>query len=478
MKANFVISLFAVTAFLPAQTLPIPAAGNVTLSLDEYFKLTELARKPSRKVETPLLPYVLKSAQMNLQVDGESITGQILLDGEIFAKGDRKVPLVSGMIILDAQQQGRELPLEHEGLMHSGLFSGPGEFAVTLKTGLTLKIETGRAVITLPVPNAGTTRLSLTVPGDQTLVDLSPGLITKRTSSNGKTTIEATLIPGQSTNIFWAARLALQPKQAAPKEVRFLSDIKTLISISDAELGVTALAEITVIQGEPMQFTAQIPEGYELTGATGATLASSEVQQNAIILKVNNPAQRNHQFLLSMVKSNSAAKAEIPLVNFNGSQRETGEVLVEGNGAMELTATEKGGLRRMDMKEISPYLATLSRAGRHASFRYQKKAEAQAVALEWVRFPDSNVLSAVAQRAEVTTLVTSEGRSLTEVKLTLKNQAKPFLKVEFPPGSTILSSEVAGVKVKPVEGADGSRVPLLRAGFRPSGPYVISFVFP
>jgi len=31
--------------------------------------------------------------------------------------------------------------------------------------------------------------------------------------------------------------------------------------------------------------------------------------------------------------------------------------------------------------------------------------------------------------------------------------------------------------VKPVEGADGNRVPLLRAGFRPVESYTVSFVF-
>jgi primosomal replication protein N len=66
---------------------------------------------------------------------------------------------------------------------------------------------------------------------------------------------------------------------------------------------------------------------------------------------------------------------------------------------------------------------------------------------------------------------------LTEVKLTVKNKAQPFLKLELPAGASILSADVAGEKVKPVQGADGSRVPLLRAGFRPSDAYEVSFVF-
>jgi hypothetical protein len=63
------------------------------------------------------------------------------------------------------------------------------------------------------------------------------------------------------------------------------------------------------------------------------------------------------------------------------------------------------------------------------------------------------------------------------VKLNVKNQAQPFLKISLPPGASILSADVAGEKVKPVEAPDGSRVPLLRTGFRPTDSYPISFVF-
>ncbi len=74
-------------------------------------------------------------------------------------------------------------------------------------------------------------------------------------------------------------------------------------------------------------------------------------------------------------------------------------------------------------------------------------------------------------------MVTSEGKSLTEVKLVLKNQAQPFLKVSLPAGASILSADVGGERVKPVQGPDGSRVPLLRPGFRPTDSYTVSFVF-
>jgi hypothetical protein len=455
---------------------PVSSSGNVTLPLDEYNRLLELANKPARKIETPPVPYTLKRADLKFHVANESVLGTVQLKGETLHKGMTKVPLTSGMAILDARQEGKRLPLELEGGTHTAVLPGPAEFAVTLDAGLPLSIEAGRASFTLPVPAAGSVRLTLSLPGDHTNVRISPGLITSRTSENGQTTVEATLVPGQNATIWWTTREIVAP--AAPKEARFLSDIKTLITVNEAELRVTALADISVVQGEPSQFEVPIPAGYEVTGATGPSVESAEMQSGTLILKVRAPAQKSQQFLIAMEKPLSDTKADAPFLSFQNAQRETGEVLVEGTGTIELTATEGGGLKRMDFKETNPYLRSLARFPLQAAFRYHKQLNEQpSLALAWTRFPDSSVLAAVVERAIVTTLVTNEGRSLTEVKLTVKNQAQPFLKVALPQGASILSAEVAGEKVKPVEGTDGNRVPLLRAGFRPNDAYNVSFVF-
>jgi hypothetical protein len=454
---------------------PIPASGNVTLPLDEYNRLLELASKQPRKLDTPPVPYSLKRADLKFRVTNESVQGALQLQGEILHKGATKIPLTTGMAILDARQEGKSLPLELENGTHTAVITGPADFAVTLDAGLPLNIEAGRASFSLPAPSAGSVRLSLAVPGDHTNVRISPGLITSRSSANGQTAIEATLVPGQLANIWWTTREIAAP--AAPKEARFLSDVKTLVSVSEADLRIAALTDITVVQGEPSQFEIAVPAGYEVTGATGASVESSEFESGVLTLKISSPALRSHQFLISMEKSISATKSDTPFLSFKDAQRETGEVLVEGAGTIELTAKEAGGLKRMDFKETNAYLRSLARFPMQAAFRYHKQPNEQpALALEWTRFPDSSVLAAVAERAVVTTLVTTEGRSLTEVRLTIKNQAQPFLRVALP-GGAILSAEVAGEKVKPVEGPDGSRVPLLRAGFRPVDSYTVSFVF-
>ena len=470
--------------------LPQPDPGNVTLTLDEYNRLVALAARPPKKPDVAPLPYAIKHAAVKLHVDDAGVAGSLEFEGEVFNKGISKVPLASGLTILDAHQNGKGLPLVLESDTHAALLPGPGDFSVSLDTGMPLRIEPGRASFSLPVPAAGSVEMTLVIPGEHTLANVTPGLITNRKSEKGHTEIEATLVPGQTANVWWATREVVAP--VAPREVRFLSDTKTLVSISEAEMRVAILADITMVQGETSSFRVQIPEGFEVTGVTGPTLDSADTQPKVvtqkqsdttsadpyILLQLINPELRSHQFLISMERSIKGTQADAPFISFIGAQRETGEVLVEGAGAMEITATEAGGLKRMDVKEANPYLRSMAHFPPQAAFRYHRQAsETPTLALNWVRFPDGSVLAALAESAEVTTMVTSEGKSLTEIKLVVKNQAQPFLKVTLPQGASILSADVAGERVKPVQGPDGNRVPLLRPGFRPSGSYTVSFVF-
>lgn len=458
-------------------SLPLPSSGNVTLTLAEYDRLVDLAGKAAKQRELPPVPYTLKRADLKLHVASESVVGTVQLDGEVFGKGAAKVPLTSGLTIFNARQEGKMLPLMEEGSTATAVLPGPADFSVALDAGLRLGIEAGRASFSLPVPAAGSVRLSLVIPGDHTNVHISPGLITNRTSINGQTTVEAALVPGQNANIWWATREIATP--TVPREVRFLSDVKTLATVSESDVRIALLADVTVVQGDPTEFKLVVPQDYTITDVSGATVEGSEIDHDELTVKMNSTTPRAHQFLISMEKGiDGATRVDVPFIGFKNTQRETGEALVEGAGAMELTAKEGGGLKRVDPKEANPNLRSLARFPLQAAFRYHRQPnETPTLALEWTRFPDSAVLAAVAERAVVTTLVTSEGRSLTEVKLTVKNQAQPFLKVGLPQDASILSADVAGEKVKPVEAADGHRVPLLRDRFHPTDAYEVSFVF-
>jgi len=469
------INVLLWTSFAAAQTsVPVPAPGNVALRLDEYDRLVNLAAQPAKRPDNPPVPFAMQRALLTLQAIGGTASGSIQLEGEVLATGLTKLPISAGMTVFDARRDGGDLPLTWDGGASAAVLRGPGGFRLALNAGMPISLEAGRASLVIPGLSAGTVELVLTVPGDNTSVNIGGGLVVARNSSGGKTTIEATLTGGQAATISWATREA--PEPAAPKDVRYLSDVKSLITVGEADLAMVALAEVTVVQGAPREFPVKIPAGWEVTGATGATLDSSEMQAGALRLKVSGAAQ-SHAFLITMERPVTDASAATDVVSFPAAQRETGEIVVEAAGTMELRAEEAGGVKRMDLKEASEYLRSMARQSAQAAFRYHRQpGESPGVALNWTRFADSKLPGAVAESAIVTTLVTREGRSLTEIRLLVRNRQQPFLKVTLPAGASIVSADVAGETVKPVQGADGSRVPLMRAGFRPTAAYFVSFV--
>ena len=458
---------------------PLPAPGSpstVTLSLAEYNRLIELSTRKAKTPDEVPLPYVLSHAVFKLRVDNQTLVGTVDIDGSLLQKGAVKTPLTTALTILEAKQANSPLPLLQEGPSHAAILNGPGPFAVSLGVAAPLAIEAGRASFTLPVPLASSSTLSLELPGNHANVKIEPGLVTSRETANGNTVIEAALEPGKPARIWWTTREIAAP--VAQREIRFLSDIKQVVSVGDSQLRLTALCDINVIQGDAAEFKMALPAGFELTTASGNSLESSDVSGNTLTLRVHDPARRNHQFLIAIERSNRETKVDAPVLAFEGAQRETGELLVEGIGAMELEAKEAGGMRRMDVREAGAITRSLSHFPLQAAFRYNRHGnDDPRLQLEWRQFQDADVLSAVAERATVTTLTTIEGRSLTEISLRVRNHAKAFMKVDLPAGAQLLSAEVEGQRVKPVEGADGSRVPLLRPGLDSSRAYTVSFVY-
>ena len=465
-------------AFAQQPPRPNDTPRAVTLTLAEYNRLIDLAARPPQAQTTAPVAAVLASSDLRVRVDRDNARGVFTVNGDALRSGVSRVNLISGATLIDASAGGRPLPLVADGAAHTALIPGPGPFSLTLEWGAPLTFRPGRAAFVLPVPQSGTARATFDLPGDQADVRLSSGLITRRTAADGRTIVEATLDPGSAVEVSWSMRDSA-PTTAA-RELRTLSDVMTLVTLGDSDVRMVALIDLTVLQGELRTLGVRLPTGYELTGVSGSSLENTEPTDEGLTLTIANPAARSHQFLISLERPHDGGSFSLDtgFVAVRDVQRERGEIAIEGVGTLELNAAEREPLHRIDVRELNRALQSLARLPLLSAFRYQRAAGANpTLAFDVKRFADAGVLAAAADRAVATTLVTSEGRALTEVILTVQNRAQPFLKISLPQGATMVSVDVAGQPAKPVLGTDGTRVPLLRPGFRPNGPYQVSFVY-
>src|SRR5437773_974634 len=88
--------------------------------------------------------------------------------------------------------------------------------------------------------------------GDEADVHLSSGLVTARSAAGGRTLVDATLIPGSTTEVWWLMRDSAPV--AAARETRALADVLTLMTIAEADIRMVALIDVSVLQGEPRTF--------------------------------------------------------------------------------------------------------------------------------------------------------------------------------------------------------------------------------
>jgi hypothetical protein len=480
LPTTLVAALLTLEGSVIAQQPPRPneSPRTVTLALTEYNRLIDLAGRPPQGPLAAPVPAVLASADLRVRADRETARGVFNVTGDVLRAGINRVTLLSGATLVEANAAGRPVPIIADGNAHMALLPGPGAFALTLEWAAPLKFAPGRAAFVLPVPPAGTARATIDLPGEQADIHLSAGLVTRRSTTGGRTIVEATLDPGSATEVWWSMRDSAPV--AAAREARTLADVLTLVTLGESDVRMAALVDLAVVQGEPRTFEVRLPAGYELTGISGSSLESSEPRDGRVLLTVGDPSARRHQFLVSLERPHEGGSFTLDtgFLTVSDVQREKGEIAIEGVGTLDLTATERDGVHRIDVRELNQALQSLARMPVLSAFRYQRSAAAPpALALDVKRFADAGVLAAVADRAVATTLVTAEGRALTEVSLELQNRAQPFLKVTLPPGASIVSVEVAGEAAKPVLGADGTRVPLLRPGFRPKGTYSVSFVY-
>ena len=466
------------SAVLAQPPRPADTPRTVTLSVTEYNRLIDLAARPPQPQTAAPVAAVLSSADLRVRVDRETARGVFAVAGDVLRPGVAKVALLNGATLVDATTAGRPLPLLAEGSAQTALLPGPGPFTLNLDWGAPLTFAPGKGSFILPALPAGTVRATIDVPSEQADVKLSAGLITRRTTNGGRTIIEATLTPGAPAEVSWSMRDSAPV--AAARETRAAADVLTLVTLGESDVRMVALIDVTVMQGEPRTIALRLPAGYELTSISGSTLDTSAQDGATVSLTLRDPTVRRHQFLVSLERPHGGGSftLDTAFVDVADVQRQRGEVAVEGVATLDLNAIDRDGMHRIDVRELPPALLSLARLPVLAAFRYQRMPNVMpGLTLEAKRFADAGVLAAYAECATATTMITTEGRALTEVVLQLQNRAQPFLKVKLPDGATIVSVEVAGASAKPVLGADGVRVPLLRPGFKPHGSYIVSFVY-
>src|SRR5207302_11284391 len=139
----------------------------------------------------------------------------------------------------------------------------------------------------------------------------------------------------------------------------------------------------------------------------------------------------------------------------------TGSLGVMTAASLKLTpATTAEPLHRVDEAELPESDRALCTRPLLLAYKYAGGSYQHSVQV--TRFEEEKVLEAVADRIELTTVLTDEGQLLTQSSFMVKNNEKQFQRFKLPAGSSFWSSYVNGQPAKPERDGDWLLVPLPR----------------
>ncbi|MBI5387820.1 MAG: hypothetical protein HZA90_24425 [Verrucomicrobia bacterium] len=282
----------------------------------------------------------------------------------------------------------------------------------------------------------------------------------------------------------WKLTLAAEKLSA-----RVIAEVFNLVTIGDGLVGGSATVRYGIFNQGVQEFRVQLPAHWKNVEFTGANIRRKEqtagrgsnaerrapdatldtrpstLDTNSAVwtISLQDKAWAGYTLVITYDYQFDPKGATLDLAGARplDVERETGSLGLMTAASLKLTpAAPALPLRRVDESELSESDRALCTRPLLLAYRYAGTSYAQTVQVS--RFEEVPVLDAVADRIELTTVVTEQGQMLTQAGFMVKNNEKQFQQFKLPPGAEFWSSYVNGQPAKPERNGDWFLVPLPR----------------
>jgi type II secretory pathway pseudopilin PulG len=294
----------------------------------------------------------------------------------------------------------------------------------------------------------------------------SPGIRLKTAELDGLREVPITSLPNRSDELLafaseqadWKLTLAAEKLSA-----RVVAEVFDLVTVGNGVVGGSATIRYGIFNQGVQEFRIALPPHWKNVEFTGANIRRKEQQTNVWAITLQDKAWGGYTLVITYDYQFDPKGSTLDLAGAHtlGVERETGSLGLMTAASLKLTpAAPAEPLRRVDETDLSESdraLCTrpLLLAYKYTGGDYQHTAQV-------TRFEELSVLEAVADRIELTTVLTEEGQLMTQSSFMVKNNEKQFQKFKLPKGAEFWSSYVNGQPAKPERDGEWLLVPLPR----------------
>ena len=435
--------------------------GWVVLPVHEYTALKRAASdKEPEPPPPPPVEATLSRIDYDLKIDGDLASGEARLTVDVIKNGWVRVPMPEGLIVRDAQLDGRPV-----NLVTRAKDKGPGGFDLLLskqgRSMLTLKIVApvttvaGTDILRLPVSNSAVSHATVELLKQGVDVRVTGGLLLEHSEAPTGSRWKANGKGGEPLSFAWRRRV---DDARASQPLRLRGAVTQLIGLGEDATQVNAEVQLEVVQGLAREAVVQLPEQLTVNQVNGAMVADWDVSKRELKVSFIEAVAGSVRFTLTgELHLARAGKLDVPLIRLPSVERETGGVAVEVLGAGEIKERQASGLEEAEAGELGQLISSRPSPSLIAFRMLPTDGQStRTLSLTVARYTPQAVLAANIDEAEYNALIAQDGKILVQSRFAVRNNQRNFLKLNLPPTAVLWSAMVAGRPVRPGRGADGS----------------------
>ena len=259
---------------------------------------------------------------------------------------------------------------------------------------------------------------------------------------------------------------------------RIVADVFNLITIGDGIVGGSATIRYGLLNQGVQQFEIVVPTAWKNVEFTGPNIRRKEQATNGTwTIGLQDKVWGGYTLVVTYDYQFDPKGATLAIAGAHtkGVERETGSLALTTAASLKLSPKAvSDSLRPIDELELS----TANRAliTRSVLLAYQYDEGQYNLELNVLRFNEVSVLSAVADRTQLTTVLTDAGEMLTQASFMVKNNDKQFQRFKLPKAAKFWSCHVNGQPVKVERDGTWLMVPLPRGANR-NQAFAVDIVF-
>ena len=248
---------------------------------------------------------------------------------------------------------------------------------------------------------------------------------------------------------------------------RVVAEIFNLVTIGDGLVGGSATMRYGLINQGVQEFRVKVPANWKNVEFTGPNIRRKEQSGDVWTIGLQDKAWGGYTLVVTYDYQFDPQGATLPVAGVHALdvERETGSVALTTAASLKLNAKPAAEpLRRVDEAELAA--ADRSLITRSVLLAYQYTGDTYDLSVDVKRYEESSVLSAVADRTQLTSVLTEAGELLTQASFMVKNNDKQFQRFLLPTNASFWSCYVNGQPAKPERDQDWLLVPLPRGANR------------